>query len=278
MPRSGGERANSIGVIMGFGDILGQLMQQGLGGAQPAGRLNQGLQNAGGGLDSIFAQLQGALGGGAGGAGGALGGFAEKARDFLGKDQVGGLSGGQIGGIGAIAGALLGGGAGGAARGGAMAVLGTLALSALKSAQARAAQAASPQSIDPIEAAPEEVASLTTPAAEKLMIAAMISAAKADGNIDEAEMQKVIGKISADSVTDEEKQFVMSEMQAPIDIAGLAAQAATPAQAAAVYTASLLTINVDTDQEKAYLAELARALKLDPATVSLLHQTTGVAA
>lgn len=261
---------------MGFGDILGQIMQQGLGGtAQPAGRVNQGLQNAGGGLDSILAQIQGALGGagGAGGAGGGLGGMAEMAKEFLGKEQVGGLNSAQIGGIGAIAGALLGGGAGGAAKGGAMAVLGTIALSALKAAQSRAAAAdAAPA------AAPEDVAALAGPDTEKLMIAAMISAAKADGQIDETEMQKVIGKISANSVTDAEKQFVMDEMQAPIDIAALAAQVTSPAQAAAVYTASLLTINVDTDQEKAYLAELAHALKLDPATVSLLHQTTGVAA
>ena len=82
------------------------------------------------------------------------------------------------------------------------------------------------------------------------MIAAMISAARTDSQIDETEMQKVIGKISADSVTDAEKQFVMDEMQAPIDIAALAAQGPSPAQAAAVYTASLLTINVDTDQER----------------------------
>ena len=55
------------------------------------------------------------------------------------KDQVGGMSGAQLGGIGAVAGALLGGGVGGAARGGALAVLGTLALGALKNAQAKAA-------------------------------------------------------------------------------------------------------------------------------------------
>ena len=123
---------------MSFGDILGQIMQQGLGGqTQTRGRLQTTANNMdqGGGLESIFGQLQNALGG-AGGAGGAMGGFADKARDFLQQDQVGGLSGAQLGGIGAAAGALLGGGLGGAARGGAMAVLGTLALGALKRAQA----------------------------------------------------------------------------------------------------------------------------------------------
>ena len=109
------------------------------------------------------------------------------------KDQVGGLSGAQIGGIGAVAGALLGGGLGGAARGGAMAVLGTLALSALKNAQARRAGQAAPAPVEP-----HELEAVTAPENEKLLLTAMISAAKADGTIDQAEMQKIIGKISKD--------------------------------------------------------------------------------
>ena len=70
---------------MSFGDILGQIMQQGLGGqTQTRGRLQAAANNMdqGGGLQSIFGQLQDALGG-TGGAGGAMGGFADKARDFL---------------------------------------------------------------------------------------------------------------------------------------------------------------------------------------------------
>ena len=66
---------------MSFGDILGQIMQQGLGGqAQTRGRLQTTADNMdqSGGLGSIFGQLQNALGG-AGGPGGAVGGFADKA-------------------------------------------------------------------------------------------------------------------------------------------------------------------------------------------------------
>ena len=134
---------------MSFGDILGQIMQSGLGGqAQTRDRLQTTAQNlggGGGGLDAIFGQLQGALGG-AGSTPPACSrppaASPTRPGDFMRKDQVGGLSGAQIGGIGAIAGALLGGGLGGAARGGAMAVLGTLALSALKNAQAKRAGAA----------------------------------------------------------------------------------------------------------------------------------------
>lgn len=265
---------------MGFGDILGQIMQQGLGQAQAGGeRLRNtanNLSTGGGGMDAIFGQLQGALdraGIDTAGLQQSAGGFADRAGDFLRKDQAGGLSGAQIGGIGALAGALLGGGLGGAARGGAMAVLGTLALTALKNAQAKRAGAAEPVAADAIE-----LEAVTSPAAEKLLLTAMISAAKADGQVDQAEMQKIIGKISSDSVTPEEKQFVLEQMAAPVDIGALVAQVSGPAQAAQVYAASLLAVSADTDAERAYLRDLAAGLGLDADTVAQLHQMTGASA
>ncbi len=156
-----------------------------------------------------------------------------------------------------------------------MAVLGTLAIGALKAVQARQAGAASaaPAPIDR-----EEIRAVTGPETERVVLKAMISAAKADGQIDQGEMQKIIGKISADSVTPEEKQFVLDEMARPLDVAGLASEARNPAQAAQIYAASILAIDADTDHEKAYLHELAEALRLEPATVAQLHQMTGVPA
>ena len=267
---------------MSFGNILSQILQDGLGqGSQTRSRVDTASRNlgsAGGGIDGIFGQIQDALGRAGidtAGASQAAGGFADKARDFLQKDQIGGMSGAQIGGIGAVAGALLGGGLGGAARGGAMAVLGTLALGALKAAQARnQGMGAAPADLG-ADIDTGEVKSLVSPDGEKLALRAMISAAKADGQIDRDEMQKIVGKISPDSVTEDEKRFVLEEMQAPIDIPGLAAQARTPAQAAGVYAASLLAIHVDSNEERRYLADLAQALRLDGGTVAELHRMTG---
>lgn len=266
---------------MSFGDILGQIMQQGLGGqSQTRGRLQTTANNldAQGGLGGLFGQLQGALqkaGVDTSALGGAAGGFGDRARDFARNEQAGGLSGAQIGGIGALAGAVLGGGGlAGAARGGAMAILGTLVLNAVRKARAEA-DGTAPEAT-PIE--PAEVKALTSPESEKLALRAMIAAAKADGQIDQTEMQKIIGKISADSVSADEKQFVLDEMAKPLDIAGLAADARDPAQAAQVYAASILAIDADTDQERAYLRELATALNLDDATVTQLHKMTGIPA
>jgi uncharacterized membrane protein YebE (DUF533 family) len=261
---------------MSFGDLLGQIMQQGLGAGSPTrDRLEASAQSLDqpasgvGGAGGIFEQLQGALGR-AGIDTSAAGGFADQARDFLRGDQVGGLSGAQVGGIGAVAGALLGGGLGGAAKGGAMAVLGTLALGALRRAQAQSAGAPAAEQVTP-----DEIQAITGPDAERLLLRAMISAAKADGQIDQAEMQKVVGRLASDSVTAEEKQFVLDQMAAPVDVAALAAEVRSQAQAAEVYAASLLAIHADTEAEHAYLADLARALRLDAATVAELHRMTG---
>jgi uncharacterized membrane protein YebE (DUF533 family) len=263
---------------MSFGNILGQLMQQGLGGQ---GRPNAHAANAarnlgagGSGLDGILGQLQGALGRAGIDTAGLqqnADGFAGKAQDFLRNKQVGSLSGAQVGGIGAIAGALLGGGLGGAARGGAMAVLGTLALTALRNAQA--ARTGAPADATPVESA--DIEAMAGPDSERLMLVAMISAAKADGTIDRDEMQKIVGKLG--DVTPEERQFVLEEMAAPVDVGALARQVAGKAQAAQVYAASLLAIDSDTAEEKAYLHDLATALALDDATVAQLHQMTGAA-
>ena len=120
--------------LSGFGDILGQIMQQGLGGQ---GRPNDAAAEhrpkprqpaaAGSTRSSASSRARSAAPASTPPACSRPPAASPTRRaTSCGKDQVGGLSGAQIGGIGAIAGALLGGGLGGAARGGAMAVLGTL--------------------------------------------------------------------------------------------------------------------------------------------------------
>ncbi len=265
---------------MSLGNIIGQMLQQGMGGQQQTRqRVATGAQNlstGGSGVEQILGQLQSALGGRGGATGtgampGGLQGLAEAAKSFLGQPQVGGMSGGQIGGIGALAGAVLGGGGKGAVRGGLLALLGTMAVKALNEAKAKQGGAAAGD----IALAPSEVETLTSPQNERLLLRAMIAAAKADGHIDQQEMQGIIGKLAADDVTEEEKAFVMSEIRAPLDPNALAAEVRSPAQAAEVYAASILAIAIDSDAERQYLRSLAQALRLDPATVAELHRMTG---
>lgn len=263
---------------MSFGNIISQVLQNGVGDSSHTrdrvGNAARNLDGGGAGMGGIFGQIQDALGRAGidtSSAGSAAGGFQEKAGNFLRKEQVGGLSGGQIGGIGAVAGALLGGGLGGAARGGAMAVLGTLALGALKRAQSKNAGG----DPDQVSVEQEEVEEVTGPETERLTLRAMISAAKADGHIDQQEMGRIAGQLDSKSVTAEEKQFVLEELSRPIDLAALAAEVKSPAQAAQVYGASILTIDGANAEERQYLSELAAALNLDGATVRELHGLTG---
>jgi uncharacterized membrane protein YebE (DUF533 family) len=266
---------------MSFGNIIGQLLQQGMAGqTQTRGRLQHAANQSGGGMEQMLGSLLG--GGGASGArgsGGGLGDLAGLAQQFLGGKQVGGMTGAQAGGLGALVGAVLGGGGGavkGAVGGGAMAILGTLALTALKNYQAGAAGAAAAAPMGDV--APEEVQAVTDPATERLVLRAMISAAKADGQIDQQEMQAIAGHIGGDGVTDAERQFVIDEMTRPLDLHALAAEVKSPAVAAEVYAASILAIAIDTEAERQYLRDLARAMGLDAGTVQRLHQMTGAPA
>jgi uncharacterized membrane protein YebE (DUF533 family) len=279
---------------MSFGNILGQLLEQGISGqSQTQARLGNSARNmaqGGQGIEQILGSLQSILGGASAGAGSqaagmgsggtaqgsALGGLANEAKAFLGQPQAGGMTGAQLGGIGAIAGALLGGGGvRGAARGGAMAILGSLALAALQNARAGGQAEPGGQIAASAAPRPEDVAAVTSGEAERLALRAMIAAAKADGQIDGDEMNRILGRLDADDVTEAERQFVLAEILKPLDPSDLAKEVRNPAQAAEVYAASLLAIDIDSEAEREYLRNLATALRLDPGVVSFLHRTTG---
>jgi uncharacterized membrane protein YebE (DUF533 family) len=156
-----------------------------------------------------------------------------------------------------------------------MAILGSLALAALQNARAGGQAAPGAQLAASAAPRPEDVAAVTSEESERLALRAMFAAAKADGQIDEEEMDRIMGHMNADDVTAAERQFVLDEIRKPLDVADLAKDVHNPAQAAEVYAASLLAIDVDSEAERAYLRNLAAALRLDAGVVSFLHRTTG---
>ncbi|MDX6748647.1 tellurite resistance TerB family protein [Geminicoccaceae bacterium 1502E] len=257
--------------------LLGAMMEA-RSGSSAGSRLDKAAGS--GGLGDAAAALGRMFGGGqqasgsAGGLGGALGSLAGMARSAL-DDPKGQLQAGNpvaTGGLGALAGGLLG-GRGGALGGGLLAVLGTIAYSAMQKAghESEAREAIEQDAKRPGASAlpiDEEQASATA----TLLIRAMVSAAKADGQIDGAEMQRILGHLDEAGVDPEERNFVLEEMRRPVDIEGLAAQARSPALAAELYAASLLAIEVDTEAERAYLQRLARTTGLAPDVVSQIHR------
>ena len=113
----------------------------------------------------------------------------------------------------------------------------------------------------PVDAVMEENA--------RMMIRAMIQAAKADGEIDADERQKIMDQLK--DASDEEIAFVQAELDAPVDVTALAG-AATGSMKAQIYAAARMAIRVDNPQENAYLNQLASALALDAETRARLDQ------
>lgn len=106
----------------------------------------------------------------------------------------------------------------------------------------------------------------------RLLIRAMIQAAKADGEIDDEERKKILDQLGDASA--EEIAFVEAELDGPVDVAGLAA-ATSETMKAQVYATSLAAIRPDTPAETTYLAQLAAALGLDAQTVARIHAGSG---
>lgn len=106
----------------------------------------------------------------------------------------------------------------------------------------------------------------------KLMIRAMIQAAKADGEIDPDEQARILDHLHGASA--DEIAFVKAEMARPLDVAALVADTQTTMKSQ-VYSSALMAITVDSEGERAFLAQLASALGLDPATRDALHAAQG---
>lgn len=168
---------------------------------------------------------------------------------------------------------------------GGMAAVGALAYKAYSDWQAgkRAASAATAQPSVPMLPAPSGTP--FNPSSEsgqqklaRHLLRAMIAAAKSDGHVDAQEQSRIFAEMDKLPLSGDDKAFVMDELRAKLDIDAVAAAAETPEEAAEIYTASLLAIDVDNAAERGYLAMLAARLKLDDALVAHLQQTVAAAA
>lgn len=176
--------------------------------------------------------------------------------------------------------------AGGALKYGGIAALGALAYRAWQ--QHQAAEAGQPDA--PASAGP--TARLSEPPRDsrfvpedeggreqlaKLLISAMVTAAKADGRVDEEEQQAIFDHAETLELSPEDQSLLFAELGKPFDIEPVVAGAKTPEVAAEVYAASLVAIGTPSPAERAYLKTLARRLALPDNVVANLHGALGVA-
>jgi uncharacterized membrane protein YebE (DUF533 family) len=111
----------------------------------------------------------------------------------------------------------------------------------------------------------------------ELVLQAMISAAKADGEVDDSELQRIGGKLKETGADPEALQFVQRELRKPLDLDGLIRAVPNKQVGTQVYAASLLAVEVDTAAERDYLNRLAEGLGLEPAVTRNIHEALGVA-
>ncbi|MTI09405.1 tellurite resistance TerB family protein [Curvivirga aplysinae] len=95
-----------------------------------------------------------------------------------------------------------------------------------------------------------------------ILIRAMISAAKADGHIDTEERARIEEQIAAMQIGQEEQQFLVEQLNATSDPISIARLSTGPEQAAEIFMASALAVDVDSNEERRYLDRLADALLL----------------
>lgn len=276
-----------------FGDLVGAFMQSTM---APSGG-----NRVGSALEQLQRSAFGGMGGGGAtgsGPGGLLGGILDAVQGGLSNAAQ---SPGQAGGLGALVGSLLGGGKG-AMQGGMLAVLASVAMKALSGAgqdaeghtagQAGgfgrfpgALGAALPGNNGPWSGgdAPIGMRAPQNPAEQEalestaqLVLKGMINAAKSDGQISPDEMQRIVGKLQESGADQGMQQWVLQQMEQPLNVQAFASEIPNQEVAAQVYAASLLAVEVDTDAERQYLQQFAQLTGLHPLVVGQIHQTLGV--
>lgn len=168
---------------------------------------------------------------------------------------------------------------------GGMAAVGALAYKAYRDWQAGKEAPAAPSAQQSVPMLPAPGGTPFNPSTEsgqqklaRHLLRAMIAAAKSDGHVDAEEQARIFAEMDKLPLAADDKAFVMDELRAKLDIDAVAGAAETPEEAAEIYAASLLAIDIDNAAERGYLAMLAARLKLDDALVAHLQQTVAAAA
>ena len=246
---------------MDFMSLLGSLVQ-GTTAASPAA--SSRMSNAGGGIQDLLGSLLGA---------------GQSVKQKVGGDNL------AAGGIGALLGALMGGSKSttmNSLGGGMMGLLGMMAYKALSGSMSGKTGAVSQHSAQEYSQAQRDyVREYRQPSPQQqnsdaeIIITAMIDAAKCDGQVDPAELSRIMDTMKSSGIGQEGVNYVIQKLQGPMETAKIvSAVNGRPDLAAQVYSASLMAIDVDTDAEKRYLAKLANAMGLSPAVVRNIEQLT----
>ena len=264
----GGTSGSSGG---GLGGLLGSLAGGGAVGTGGLGGLLGGLtggnsaQAGNGGLGGLLGSLTGSAQSGsqASGLGGLLGGLMGAAQG--GNNQA------SPGGLGGLLAGLTSGQAGGTAAGGLGGLLGSLG-GATAPQQDSSTPDFGSMFNDALQGKEPEKVSQTDERNAAVLLRAMISAAKADGQLDEEEKRKITEHLV--DISEEEATFVHNELSASLDLDGLVASVPNGLEQQ-VYLMSLMAIDLDTKEEAQYLDGLRRGLNISEQASNGIHEQLG---
>jgi uncharacterized membrane protein YebE (DUF533 family) len=107
------------------------------------------------------------------------------------------------------------------------------------------------------------------------LLRAMITAAQADGLIDDAEREAILGRARASGMAGEDLGALEVEIRAPLTLEQLAVRTPEPLREE-TYAAALVSITADSEQERQFLDRLAAALQLPEARRTEIHRQLGL--
>ena len=98
------------------------------------------------------------------------------------------------------------------------------------------------------------------------MIQVIISAAYADGFVDEDEKKAILDQFGKAELSREENDFLLEQMRNPKSIEELTENIADPAVCKAMYTLAVQSVPIDTPEERQWFDRFAQALALEVET------------
>ena len=286
----------------GLADILEQLQKQ-MGGGQPAPQGQAQGAPSGGGLMDILGQVLGQATSGVKEGAGRINdatGIGDKGREAIGQatgkspeellaqlqEWIRNNPGAAMAGAGGLGAVVLGTRtgrslAGSAAKLGGLALIAGLAYKAFQNYQEGRPLISYNDPARMLEAPPAgtgfETSAISNETAT-LYIRAMIAAAAADGRIDQNEQRQIIGSLQQAGAGADAQAFLQREIENPATPEDLAGAVTSPAEAVQVYTAARIAIEPDTQEESAFLAELAQRLGIDRDLARHIEANTRAAA
>lgn len=110
-----------------------------------------------------------------------------------------------------------------------------------------------------------------------ILVRAMIAAARADGHIDDAEREAILGKVKLAGLGADAQAFLENELANPVDLDTIISAARTESQKVELYTASRIAIDPDSRAERGYLDLLAGRLGLADGLIDHIEATVASA-